>query len=183
MFERIESKIPGCFELVFKKLEDKRGSFIKSYHEDLFKKLQAEFKVKEEYFTSSGKNVFRGLHFQDPPKALEKLVYCVSGRVTDYIVDLRLGSPSYGQWVSFELDGDKPRAVFVPVGLAHGFYVHSEPAVMQYKVSETYDVVCDTGISYTSFSFAKDIHDPIISERDAAFVSFENYKSPFNYHQ
>lgn len=181
MFKRIESKIPGCFEIVFKKIDDKRGSFTKSYHEDLFKSIQAEFKVKEEYFTVSQKHVFRGLHFQNPPKALDKLVFCVSGKVTDYIVDLRKGSPAYGQWISFELDGAIPKAVFAPIGVAHGFYVHSDQAVLQYKVSEVYDADCDAGISYNSFSFAKDLTNPIISERDAAFVDFDQYQSPFKY--
>jgi dTDP-4-dehydrorhamnose 3,5-epimerase len=181
MFEQIESKIPGCFEIIFKKLDDKRGSFTKTYHEDVFKAIKAEFKVKEEYFTHSYKNVFRGLHFQQPPKALDKLVFCVTGRVTDYLVDLRMGSPMYGQWTSFELDGSIPKAIFAPVGVAHGFYVHSQEAILQYKVSEIYDALSDAGISYTSFSFAKELTNPIISERDAAFVDFDNYKSPFKF--
>ena len=137
--------------------------------------------LKEEYFTFSSKNVFRGLHFQNPPKALDKIIYCVSGRVTDYVVDLRTGSPTFGEYASFELDGENPRAVFAPVGLAHGFYVKSEHAVMQYKVSEVYDPACDTGISYTSFAFSKDIVNPVISDRDKEFVSFKEYKSPFTF--
>jgi len=181
MFEIVESKIPGCVEIIFNKTADKRGCFIKTFHEDIFKKLNIRLELREEYFTVSTKNVFRGLHFQNPPKALDKLVYCVTGKVTDYVVDLRVGSPTFGESVSFELDGDIPKAVFAPVGLAHGFYVKSETAVMQYKVSEVYDAASDTGISYTSFPFSKEIIDPVISDRDQGFVSFADFRSPFQF--
>lgn len=179
MFERVESKIPGCFEVIFRKLKDNRGTFTKTYHEDFFTQIQAEFKVKEEYFTVSSKGVFRGLHFQNPPKALNKIVFCVSGKVTDYIVDLRRGSPTYGDWISFELDGDQPKAIFAPIGVAHGFFVHSNEAVMQYKVSEQYDSSTDTGISFSTFSFANELQNAVISDRDLTFVSLNDFKSPF----
>lgn len=180
-FKVIQSKIPGCFEITFNQMKDNRGSFTKTFHEHLFKELHINMDVAEEYFTHSVKNVFRGLHFQLPPMDLDKMVYCVSGKVTDFVVDLRVGSPTYGDWVSFELDGDKPSAVFVPVGLAHGFHVKSDSAMMQYKVSNVYDSKCDAGISYTSFDFAKSIVDPIISERDLKFVTLEQFENPFKF--
>ncbi|MCC6371050.1 MAG: dTDP-4-dehydrorhamnose 3,5-epimerase family protein [Bacteroidia bacterium] len=179
MFELKETKLKDCFEILFKKLEDRRGSFTKTFHIDAFKKLGIDMDIKEEYFTASQKNVFRGLHFQNPPKAIAKMVFCVSGQVTDYVVDIRANSPTYGQWVAFELDGNKPSMVFVPEGFAHGFYVKSENALMQYKVSDVFDAACDDGISYTSFSFANQIQQPIMSDRDLGFVKFEDYKSPF----
>lgn len=135
--------------------------------------------VNEEYFTYSAKNVFRGLHFQLPPKAIDKFVYCVLGKVDDYVVDLRKKSPTYGKYLQFELDAEKPKALFVPVGLAHGFYVKSESAVMQYKVSRVFDKDCDTGISYKSFPFSKDIINPILSDRDKQFIAFEQFETPF----
>jgi len=133
----------------------------------------------EEYFTFSSNHVFRGLHFQNPPKAIAKMIYCVQGLVTDYVVDIRLNSPTFGQWHIFNLDGNKPSIVYVPQGFAHGFYVKSSSALMQYKVSGEFDPVCDTGIDYRSFAFAKDIINPKMSDRDQSFVKFENYKSLF----
>jgi dTDP-4-dehydrorhamnose 3,5-epimerase len=178
-FNLIQSKIPGCFQVTFNQIKDKRGSFVKTYHEDLFKELNINISSKEEYFTYSVKNVFRGLHFQLPPKALDKVVYCVLGKVTDYVVDLRLGSPTYGSWDSFDLDGDTPSAVIIPIGLAHGFYVKSDYAMMQYKVSEIYDSKFDTGISYTTFDFEKDMINPILSDRDFNFSTIDKFNNPF----
>ena len=179
MFEKIETKIPGCFEIIFKKLSDNRGSFTKTFHEDMFKSLQISLHLGEEFFSTSKKGVFRGMHFQLPPKAVDKIVFCVKGNVTDYVVDLRKDSPTYKQHLSFELDGQVPRAIFIPKGLAHGFYVNSDEAVMHYKCSEVYDPACDTGIAYTSFAFAKDVIDPIITEKDLNLTSFEKFDNPF----
>lgn len=180
-FKKIQSKIPGCFEIIFNQIKDKRGSFTKTFHETLYKELDVKIELAEEYFTHSQKNVFRGLHFQLPPKALDKMVYCAFGKVTDFVVDLRIGSPSYGEWVSFDLDSDKPSAVFVPEGLAHGFYVKSDFAIMQYKVSKVYDPLFDAGISYSTFDFSKNINDPIISDRDLHFETIEQFENPFKF--
>lgn len=174
-----ETIISGCVEIEFNQLNDYRGSFTKTFHQKLFSDLNINMKVAEEYFTYSKQHVFRGLHFQIPPMALDKLVYCVSGQVTDFVVDIRKGSPTYGQFVSFELDGAKPSAVFIPVGLAHGFYVKSADALMQYKVSEVYDSACDAGILYKDFDFAKGFVNPIVSERDLKFTTLEQFNNPF----
>src|SRR4051812_10220206 len=100
MFTVTQAKIPGCFEIAFKNLGDLRGTFTKTFHTDVFKQLNIEMEVKEEFFIYSHKNVFRGMHFQNPPTAIDKMVFCVIGNVTDYIVDLRVGSPTYGEWIS-----------------------------------------------------------------------------------
>ncbi|MES2568257.1 MAG: dTDP-4-dehydrorhamnose 3,5-epimerase family protein [Bacteroidota bacterium] len=180
IFKVIKSKINGCYQIVFNQIIDNRGGFTKNFHEIFFKELGINMNVAEEYFTYSKKNVFRGLHFQNPPMELEKMVFCVSGKVTDYVVDLRLKSPTYGVCESFELNSDTPSIVFIPIGLAHGFYVKSENAIMQYKVSKVYDPICDSGISYKSFSFANEIENPIISARDENFISFEKFITPFS---
>lgn len=179
--EIIPSKIPGCKLIVLNRFIDKRGAFIKTFHEDIFKGSGISMKVAEEYFTSSVKNVFRGMHFQVPPSDHEKIVYCNLGKITDYVFDLRVGSPTYGQYDAFELDGEKPKLVYIPKGIAHGFYVHSELAVLQYKVSTVYDLKCDTGILFSSLPFADDIINPVISDRDKEFVSFQDFRSPFKY--
>lgn len=181
MFSRVETKIPGCFEITFKKLGDNRGAFIKTFHEDMFRDLNIEMHLGEEFFSTSKKNVFRGMHFQIPPSDVDKIVFCVKGNVTDYVADLRVGSPTYGEYLSFELDGTVPKAIFIPKGLAHGFYVNSEEAIMHYKSSGVFDPACDTGLTYKSFPFAKDILDPVITEKDLNLVSFQDFKNPFTY--
>ena len=179
MFEIKPSTLSGCSEIIFKRLDDVRGSFTKTFHVEAFERLGINMPFKEEYFTWSHKNVFRGMHFQHPPKAIAKMVSCMYGRVTDYVVDIRHNSATYGEWVAFELDHLNPSMVFVPEGFAHGFYVHSDTALMQYKVSDVFDPVCDNGIAYTSFSIAKSLPQPVLSDRDKAFVAFKDYKSPF----
>jgi dTDP-4-dehydrorhamnose 3,5-epimerase len=183
MFTVTQSRIPGCFEISFKQMNDLRGSFTKTFHIEMFKQLNIQMDVREEFFIYSHKNVFRGMHFQNPPTAIDKLVYCVTGQVTDYIVDLRVGSPMYGEWISFELDSKTPKGLFVPKGCAHGYLVKSEFAIMQYKSSDVFDPKTDDAISYTSFSFAKDIKDPILSDRDIQAVSFKEFKNEFKFNQ
>jgi dTDP-4-dehydrorhamnose 3,5-epimerase len=179
MFTKIPSRLDGCFEVVFTQKDDNRGHFIKSYHVDMCHDLGIDMPIKEEYFTTSQKNVFRGLHFQHPPKAIAKMVYCVQGQVCDYVVDIRANSPTYGQYHVFELNSNKPSMVYVPEGFAHGFYVVSDSALMQYKVSDVFDAACDAGIDYRSFGFAQDIVNPIMSDRDKNFVAFKDFKSLF----
>lgn len=180
-FKKINSSLQDCFSIEFNQLNDQRGHFIKTFHTQAFKELGIDMEVKEEYFTLSTKNVFRGLHFQLPPKDIDKLVFCVSGIVKDYVVDIRKGSPTYGKYECFELNGDVPKAIFVPKGFAHGFHVISEDALMQYKVSGVFDKDCDYGISYQSFDFAEDISNPILSERDEKFETIYQFDSPFKY--
>src|SRR6478609_6559759 len=98
MFKLEPSKIPGCFVIFFNKMNDNRGSFTKTFHTDVFRELGLNFNFSEEYFSSSHKNVFRGLHFQVPPKAIDKIIFCATGAITDYVIDLRKGSPTFGEW-------------------------------------------------------------------------------------
>jgi dTDP-4-dehydrorhamnose 3,5-epimerase len=164
MFTRTETKIPGCFEIGLKSINDLRGSFTKTFHTEMYKKIDLELPIEDE-----------------PPTAIHKIVFCVIGAVNDYIVDLRLGSPTYGQWISFELDGTNPRALFIPKGTAHGYLVKSEFAIMQYKSSGVFDPKTDDAISYKSFSIAKDIVNPILSEKDIKAVSFQDFKNDFRF--
>ena len=180
-FKIINSSLQNCFLIEFNQLNDQRGHFTKIFHVDMFKNMGINMEVKEEYFTFSLKNVFRGLHFQLPPKDIDKLVFCVSGQVIDYVVDIRIGSPTFGKYDVFELNGNCPKAVFVPKGFAHGFYVISENALMQYKVSDVFDKDCDYGISYKTFDFAKDIVTPILSDRDYKFITLNEFDSPFKF--
>lgn len=174
-----QSKIPGCYELVPKIFEDQRGRFIKTFHKNLFEENHLETCFAEEYYSISHQNVLRGLHFQRPPHDHTKLVYCVQGEVMDVVVDLRVGSPTYGEVESFQVSDLKANLIYIPPGLAHGFYVISDRALMVYKVSTVYAPEHDTGIRWDSVDISWPSTTPIISERDRGFQSLSEFKSPF----
>ena len=125
------------------------------------------------------------MHFQIPPHQHTKLVYCLWGRVIDAVVDLRVGSLTYGQYETFELSQENARAIYIPAGFAHGFYVTSEKAIMVYNLSSVYAPDHDRGIRWDSVGISWPIFEanPILSERDRAFLSFSEFESPFVYEQ
>ena len=174
-----QTEIPGCFEITPKVLKDERGTFVKTFHQEIFKANGLETHFTEEYYSFSKKRVLRGLHFQLPPLDHIKFVYCVSGRVLDAVVDLRIGFPTYGEFETFELSAEKANMLYIPKGLAHGFYVLSESAIMVYKVTTVYSPEHDTGILWNSVGIPWPDEKPIISQRDSRFISFADSKSPF----
>jgi len=175
------SKIPSCFEIILEVFKDERGSFVKIFHQDVFQEYGLEIYYAEEYYSFSHKGVLRGLHFQLPPMDHVKLVYCVSGKVLDAVVDLRVGSPTYGEFETFELSAEKANMIYIPKGLAHGFYVLSESAIMMYKVTIVYSPEHDRGIRWNSVGIPWPDEKPIISKRDSEFPDFKDFKSPFIY--
>lgn len=181
MFVLGKSKIDGCFELQTKVFNDIRGKFVKTFHEQEFSSRGLETKFAEEYYSISSKNVIRGLHFQLPPMDHVKLVYCVEGEVLDAVVDLRVGSPTYGQYELFELSATKANSIYIPKGMAHGFCVKSEQAILVYKVSTIYSPECDSGILYSSIDISWPTDAPILSERDDSFPTLKEFESPFQY--
>lgn len=179
----IEStKIPGCFEIIPKIFTDNRGSFIKTFHRDLFEQQGLETDWREEYYSTSYKGVLRGLHFQLPPHDHAKLVYCTSGEVLDVVFDLRIGSPSYGTHAMFQLNATDAHMIYIPKGCAHGFYTLSEQATMMYKVSTVYAPDHDAGLLWNSVGILWPDGNPIMSDRDKAFPTFTEFTAnPFTY--
>lgn len=175
------TSISGCFELVPQIFKDERGSFVKTFHQEIFQEIGLETNFVEEYFSISMKGVLRGLHFQLPPKNCMKIVYCIYGEAIDVAVDLRVGSPTYGKHQIFQLNDRKASIIYLPTGTAHGFYVTSEKAIMMYKVSQVYDADLDTGIHWDSAGISWPTEVPIISERDNNFMSLNSFHSPFIY--
>ncbi|MFP5271820.1 dTDP-4-dehydrorhamnose 3,5-epimerase [Coleofasciculus sp.] len=176
-----KTTIPNCYEITPMILKDIRGCFVKTFHQEVFKQHQLETTFTEEYYSISYQNALRGLHFQLPPHEHTKMVYCVQGQVMDAVVDLRVGSPTYGKFETFDLSAEKANIMYIPPGLAHGFYVLSETAIMLYKVSTVYAAKYDTGIHWDSVGISWQALDPIVSERDKSFKSFSNFQSPFIY--
>ena len=181
MFELKKSKLPGCFQVQPHILDDKRGRFVKVFHQEEFRKLGLETKFKEEYYSHSRQGVIRGMHFQTPPSDHIKLVYCVRGEVLDVVLDLRKGSPTYGIADSFVLSAKQGNYLYIPKGLAHGFFATSKVATLVYKVSTVYDQQYDTGVLWNSFDFDWPASAPVISVRDAGFKPLSEFESPFVY--
>lgn len=177
--ERVESKIPGCYEIRPHIHKDERGVFVKTFHVSAFASMGMCTNYAEEYYSVSNKGVIRGMHFQLPPHDHIKLVYCTDGAVMDVIVDLRKGSPTFGKHASFKLSSEKANMIYIPKGIAHGFCVLSERATMIYKVTSVYAQESDCGIRWDSAGICWPIADPILSVRDQRFSSLEQFESPF----
>ena len=181
MFTLKPSKLAGCYELQPKAFEDPRGRFVKVFHEPTFAAQGLCTSFVEEYYSVSYKNVVRGMHFQLPPNDLIKMVYCVEGEVLDAVVDLRKGSPTFDHFDLFKLSAAKANSLYIPKGMAHGFCVQSERAIIVYKVNAVYSPEHDAGVSWNSIGIPWPVTAPVLSARDAAFPRLDEFKSPFFY--
>ena len=177
---RIEPiKILGCYQIFPKKIDDSRGSFVKTFEWERFKDSGLVTNFAEEYYSRSQKSVLRGLHFQAPPHEHTKIVYCLKGEVFDVLVDLRSGSPTFGQASTFLMSAESANLLYIAPGVAHGFYVLSEEAILQYKVTSSYKEAFDSGIKWNSVEIDWPNKTPIISDRDNSFEALSSFKSPF----
>ena len=185
----IKTNIEGVLIFEPKVFNDARGYFFESFSQREFDEKVApilghtiRFVQDNESMSSYG--VMRGLHFQRPPFTQSKLVRCVKGAVLDVAVDIRKGSPTFGQHVAVELTGDNHRQLFISKGFAHGFAVLSETAVFQYKCDEFYHPEADGGISIMDQSLGINWKIPtdqaLLSEKDTKHKMLVNFNSPFN---
>lgn len=174
-----KTELEGVLELFLKSFEDNRGYFIKTYDYQTFSEIGITEHFVEEFFTISKKGVFRGMHFQLPPHDHSKIVYCTSGEVIDFIVDLRKDSITYGKTIELKLSAEKYNMVYIPKGFAHGFYAISNVATMVYKVSSLHSPEHDTGILWSSLSIPLPEENLIISNRDKSFISISDFVTPF----
>ncbi len=168
--EVIQTNIKGVVIIEPRLFKDDRGYFFESYSERDFNKQVGEVHFVQDNESKSSYGVMRGLHFQRPPFTQSKLVRCVKGAVLDVAVDIRKGSPTYGQHVAVELTEDNHRQFFIPRGFAHGFAVLSPEAIFQYKCDNFYHPEADGGISILDTSLGIDWRIPtehaILSEKD-----------------
>lgn len=185
MIEVIKTDIEGVLIIEPKVFGDARGYFLESFNAKEFAEktgLDINFVQDNESMSSYG--VMRGLHFQRPPFTQSKLVRCVKGAVLDVAVDIRKGSPTYGQHVAVELTEDNHHQFFVPRGFAHGFAVLSETAVFQYKCDNFYAPQADGGISILDASLGIDWKIPtekaLLSEKDTKHALLKDFDSPFD---
>jgi len=181
MFEIEECRIPGLRLLRPRIAVDTRGKFIKIMHAEFFAAHGMRWDFREQYYSVSHRRVLRGFHFQVPPMEHAKLVTCICGQVMDVIVDIRRGSPQFGEHEIFDLSEDNGNALYIPVGCAHGFLTLSTNATMFYDVSSVYAPEYDRGVRWDSLKIAWPVDDAIISPRDAGFAGFGEFATPFEF--
>jgi dTDP-4-dehydrorhamnose 3,5-epimerase len=149
---------------------DARGFFAETYRKNVFAELGIEEDFVQDNHSRSGRGVVRGIHFQLSP-GQAKLVRCARGAIFDVIVDLRRGSPTYGEWEGHELSDENHRQLYIPIGFGHGFCVLSEIADVTYKVSGYYDASIERGIAYDDPDVGIEWPTGVelqVSERDAS---------------
>lgn len=144
---------------------DSRGGFYESFHSEKYADLGLHEPFVQDNISISKKNVLRGLHYQ---KGQGQLVWCSQGHVTDVVVDVRPDSPTYRKWLSIELKGEIPKQIFMPEGIAHGFLVQSDLAIMNYKCTRHYSPADEGGILWNDpdLKIQWQCDNPIVSERD-----------------
>lgn len=174
----IETSLQECIRITGRLFDDNRGCFHKVYSEDVTDGLPEKIEIRELFWSESNRGVVRGMHFQLPPKSVRKLVWVSSGVISDVILDLRLGSPTYGDSISFELDRSAG-AVYIPVGCAHGFEVLSESAIVNYAQDGGFDPLLDSGIHWASFGHQWVSREPVVSHRDSQLTKLDAFQTPF----
>ena len=186
----ISQSIPDVFVIEPIVYGDERGYFVETFrHDKLEERLGYQVGFLQDNESKSSKGVLRGLHFQLAPYAQSKLVRVIEGSVLDVAVDIRKGSPTFGQHVSVELSGDNKKQLFIPRGFAHGFVVLSDTAIFAYKVDNYYSPECDRGLSFDDAKIginwglnkeilqlsAKDVIQPKLAEIGDCFNYDINY--------
>lgn len=182
----IETAIPGVLILEPKVFGDERGYFLESWNKrDFEAAIGREIRFVQDNESKSRYGVLRGLHFQTGSHSQSKLVRVVSGRVLDVAVDIRKGSPWFGQHVCCELSGENHRQFFIPRGFAHGFSVLSEDAVFQYKCDRLYAPEAEGAIAWNDPALGIDWGLPeadiILSEKDKHHLPLSQSTDLFDY--
>jgi dTDP-4-dehydrorhamnose 3,5-epimerase len=177
--------LPGVLVITPRVFPDPRGFFLESYNSEAWRSAGIETVFVQDNHSKSTRGTLRGLHFQLPPAAQVKAVRVVRGAVWDVVVDIRVGSPTFGQWVGVELTAENFRQVYVPTGFAHGFCVLSDEAEILYKTSAVYSPMHERGIAWNEpqLAVAWPVAEPLLSDRDRRAGSLADYlaATPFTY--
>lgn len=183
--EVIKTHINGVVIIEPRIFKDDRGYFYESFSQREFSEKVCKTLFVQDNQSKSTYGILRGLHFQKPPYAQSKLVRCVNGKVLDVAVDIRIGSPTFGEYVAVELSEDNHRQLFIPRGLAHGFVVLSDEAVFQYKCDNFYNKESEGAIMWNDPDLGIDwgigSNEAILSDKDKVNTLFKEFISPFNY--
>ena len=183
----LETEIPGALIIEPDVYRDERGFFVETSRAEWFRDLGITHAWVQDNHSRSRRGVLRGLHFQTHP-GQAKLVRCARGRILDVAVDLRRGSPTYGQWEAVELDEQSMRELYVPVGFAHGFCALSDVADVLYKQTAYYDPDVERGLAWNDpdvgIQWPLPAAELTVSERDAAAPRLSEIAAelPFRWH-
>jgi dTDP-4-dehydrorhamnose 3,5-epimerase len=164
-----------------KRFGDDRGYFEETWNRRAFADagIDVDF-VQDNHSLSVPIGTLRGLHFQSPPHAQDKLVRCTRGSVYDVAVDIRVGSPTYGRWAGVTLSAESGQQLFIPKGFLHGFVTLTEQTEVQYKCSDYYAPECDGTVRWDSVGIDWPLSgDPVLSAKDSAAPHFSDFQSPF----
>lgn len=164
-----KTKIDGLYIIKPELKIDERGYFARIFCEEEFKKNSLVFRiVQANQSLTKRKGTIRGMHFQKPPKAEDKIVFCIQGAIYDVAIDLRQNSPTYGQWVAEELSEENKKMFLIPKGFAHGFQLLTDESEVLYFLSEFYSPEYETGVRWNDpfFNIKWPIENPILSEKD-----------------
>jgi len=176
------SLLSGVFLLTPARFGDLRGWFSEVWNADRMQEAGFDLAfVQDNHSFSAATGTLRGLHYQRPPRAQDKLVRCSRGAILDVAVDVRKGSPTYGHWVAEELSAANGRQLLVPKGFLHGFVTLTTDTEVQYKCTDTYAPDCDGAVRWDSLGIDWGTDAPILSGKDAAAIPFADFDSPFTY--
>jgi len=185
IMEIIDTKLAGCKVIIPKKFSDNRGYFSESWNKVNMAATGIEIDfVQDNHSFSANKGTVRGLHYQAPPYAQDKLVRAAIGSILDIAVDVRLGSPTYGQWVAELLTEENGHQLLVPKGFLHGFITCEDNVHVMYKCSNIYAPEADGGVRFDDPDLAIDWQNEgsaILSDKDEKAISFAEFKSPFTF--
>ncbi|SCZ71978.1 dTDP-4-dehydrorhamnose 3,5-epimerase [Epibacterium ulvae] len=176
-----ETRLAGVVILTPQRFGDARGFFSESWNRQrmLDHGIDLEF-VQDNHSMSSDVGTVRGLHFQAPPHAQDKLVRCGQGALFDVAVDIRKGSPTYGHWVGVELSAENGKQLLVPKGFLHGFMTRAPQTEIIYKCTDYYAPDCDGAVAWNSCGIDWDFEGAaILSDKDAAAPALADFDSPF----
>ena len=151
-----KAEMPGIWIIEPTVFGDRRGYFLESFKKQEFEDHIGACDFMQDNESCSSKGVWRGFHYQLEPYAQSKLVRIIQGNVLDVVVDIRIGSPTFGSYYAIELSGENKRQLFIPKGFAHGFYVMSETAVFTYKVDNPYMSDCERSIRFDDLTIGFD---------------------------
>ena len=184
--ERLDTKLDGPILIAARVLGDERGFFCETYRSSVFADFGIPEDMVQDNHSRSSHGIVRGMHFQ-VGKGASKLVRCGRGAIYDVVVDLRRGSPTFGQWEGFELSDANMHVLYCPIGFAHGFCVTSEIADVMYKQSNYYNDETERGIAYNDpevgIEWPLPVEELKPSERDATAPSLSDVADelPFEY--
>jgi dTDP-4-dehydrorhamnose 3,5-epimerase len=175
--------ITGLILLTPCRFGDERGWFTETWNRTRLQAAGLDWPdfVQDNHSYSAPRHTLRGLHYQRPPRAQDKLVRCSRGAILDVAVDVRAGSPTYGQHVTMELTAANGAQLFVPKGFLHGFLTLTPDCEVQYKCTDSYAPDCDGAVLWNSLGIDWGTDAPILSDKDMRAQPFSDFVTPFSF--